>query len=333
MRHAGGKLIPDLQTGPNIGISVIVDPFDNIIASGMYIGTPSINGSKLPVGGPNEDTYLIKFDSKGNVIWAKAITGSYMSTAYEMDVDEEGNIYITGYFGHHNLSGSVTFDNTILESFGGRDIFVAKYYSDGRLAWARQAGSKNLNGRDFGLSISTDVKGNSIVTGFFEGTAQFDSFSITSEGHRDLFIAKYTSNGKVLWVKQAGGSNQNDHGNSIVQDKYGNFYLAGKFSGAAKFDKTTLNSNGKEDFFIAKYDSKGILLWIRQLGGDSDELDSDNANSIAINDNNELVVVGFFSGTMRIGNQILTSSGREDIFILRLDAEGNLLEIKKIFYT
>ncbi len=329
--HSGGDMIPNIQTGGNIGRAVAIDPTGNIIAAGDYIGSPQLGTYQLPVGGPNEDTYLAKYSPDGEVLWAKAITGKYMVSAFDVTTDDDGNIFVIGYFGHHNLGGKVFLDSLTLETFGGRDIFVAKYSNDGQLLWADHAGSAGTgpNGYDYGLDVAADNKGGCTVTGRFQGEARFGNINVHAVGKRDVFNAKYAEDGSVLWVASAGGEHD-DQGTTVIVDNELNHYCAGFFQGKAKFERQELTSLGESDIFISKYNNEGKLLWLRQMGGDGNDWNSESASEMSINSLGQIVLTGYFSGKMKIGGQVLDSQGREDIFLVFFDKNGNLLESKQL---
>lgn len=329
--HNGGNMTPDKQTGDNLGVTVATDNVDNIITAGIYIGSPKMGNQRLPEGGPNDDIYIAKYSPDGTLTWVKTITSDYQLMIRDLAVDKQNDFYITGRFGHHNLSGNAYFDEDTLSSSGGQDIFIAKYTSEGKLVWTAKAGSKQLNGHDGGNCLAIDDQGNVILTGFFESVAQFGDKRIKSKGQRDFFLAKYDPSGKVIWAKSFGGS-ENDSGNRLCLDKKGNIYCTGKFSGTAQFDQFSLKSNGSEDMVILKCDPDGNIQWIRQAGGNSIEKSSDNVSGITIN-NNKLVITGFFSGIIQFGNQTLNSVGREDIFVLFLDTQGHILEARRTNYV
>ena len=92
----------------------------------------------LPIGGANEEMFLVKYDPNGNLVWAKAATGSFSVSGFAVATDNSGNIFVTGSFGHHNFGGNVTFGTTTLTSVGGGDVFVAKYDPSGNVLWAKR---------------------------------------------------------------------------------------------------------------------------------------------------------------------------------------------------
>ncbi len=113
--------------------------------------------------------------------------------------------------------------------------------------WAKRIGG---TGSDEGHGIRVDGSGNSYVTGFFQGSANFDNITLNSSGATDIFIAKYKPAGNVVWAKKAGGT-ASDVGHDVEIDGSGNSYIIGAFQGVANFDNITLIASGATDMFIA----------------------------------------------------------------------------------
>ena len=73
--------------------------------------------------------------------------------------------------------------------------------------WVKQIGTSGLNR---GYSLKTDKLGNIYVTGSFQGTVQFGGVNVTSKGGSDIFIAKYSNSGNLIWIKTPGGTGYDD---------------------------------------------------------------------------------------------------------------------------
>jgi hypothetical protein len=248
--------------------------------------------------------------------WAKQAGGEVNEWSNGIDTDSNGNSYITGYF-----KGTASFGSTILTCSGDSDIFVAKLDTYGNYLWVKQAGGTSI---DWGYGIATDSSGNSYVTGCFGGTAAFGNTILTSSGYVDIFIAKLDTNGNWLWTKKAGGTSY-DYGCSIAADSRGNSYVTGYFSDIANFGTNTLASKGCFDIFVAKLDTHGNWLWIKQAGGTN----LDYGNGIATDNNGNSYVTGWFYDTATFGSTTLTGTGDADIFVSKLDNDGNWLWAKQ----
>jgi len=220
-------------------------------------------------------------------------------------------VYVTGAY-----TGTATFGTQTLTSSGGDDIFIARLSSSGGWGWVRSAGGTNTD-RGYGIAVSGD---NSIcVTGSFVGTATFGTSQLISYGGTDVFIVRLNSNG--VWdthPQQCGGSGT-DISYGIDSDSSGNFYVTGTFNGTATFGAFTLTSNGNEDIFVVKLGIAGNCLWAKQAGGTS----NDNGYGIASGRNGSCYITGPFTGTATFGATQLSSNGGSDIYIARLDSDGN----------
>ncbi|MCK4654241.1 MAG: SBBP repeat-containing protein, partial [Candidatus Cloacimonetes bacterium] len=185
--------------------------------------------------------------------------------------------------------------------------------------WATQAGGSG--GDDEGYSITLDDAGNSIVTGYFEGTATFGSYSLTSSGYSDIFVAKMDASGNWLWASQAGSTNDDDQGRGITIDDEGNNYVTGYFCGIATFGSHSLTSTGESNIFMAKIDANGNWLWANRAGGNTDNY----GRSIVVDDAGNTYTIGDFEGTATFGPYTLYSNQYSDIFVSKIDTDGNWL--------
>jgi len=296
--------------------SIAVDDIGNSYVTGYFGGSATFGTTTLTSSGGYE-IFVAKLDNNGNWLWAKQSGGTNSVVGNSIAVDSIRNSYVTGYFW-----GSATFGTTTLTSSGYEDIFIAKLDINGNWLWAKKAGGTYW---DYGYSITVDANGNSYVTGIFYGNATFGTTILTSSGYYDIFVAKLDSNGNWLWAKKAGGIDM-DYGYGIAVDANGNSYVTGCFWDSATFGTTTFTSSGGYDIFVAKLDSSGNWLWVKQAGGTS----GDDGHNITVDDNGNSYVTGYYySGIATFGTTTLTSSGYEDIFVAKLDSNGNWLWAKQ----
>jgi hypothetical protein len=206
--------------------------------------------------------------------------------------------------------------------------------SEGEFVWVRGMGGSSF---DRGYSITLDGSGNQYITGRFEGTVDFDpglgTTNLTSAGSYDIFILKLDSNGNFIWVKSVGGTG-GDQGLSIVLDGSDNLYITGWFADTADFDSgagtSNLTSVGGTDVYLLKLDSSGNYVWAKSFGGTSD----DYGHSIVLDGSGNQYITGKFKNTTDFdpgaGTSNLTSVGSEDIFILKLDTNGDFVWAKNV---
>jgi hypothetical protein len=261
--------------------------------------------------------------------WAESPEGgNNYSSGNSVTVDSFGNSYMTGSFSTQKLVfGNDTLFNTD-NSGNTKDVFIVKYDLDGNIVWAKNVGG---NYHDFGNSITTDGSGNIYITGSFGSpTIVFGSYTLTSLGNFDVYIAKYDANGNVIWATRAGGTSQ-DESNSIALDSFGNVYIAGYFRNTPiTFGAYTLTNNGYADMFVAKYSSAGNAVWAKSNGGGYFD---DQASSVTTDVyGNIYVAIGFLSNFISVGTNTLTNaySGYNDIALVKYDSNGNPIWAKRI---
>ena len=331
-------------TGPDYvfssGISVSTD--GTAVVTGYFRGATATfspggdNETTLTSAGSN-DIFVAKYNSDGSLAWAKRTGGSHSDIGSGISVGMDGTAVVIGYFQETATFGPGEANETVLISAAAYDIFIAKYNSDGSLAWARRAGGSDI-GIGSGISVGTD--GTAVVTGHFEGTATFgpgeaNETTLTSAEGYDIFVAKYNSDGSLAWAKRAGGSNH-DYSRGISIGSDGTAVVTGDFWGTATFgpgeDKETTLTSARDDWvlFVAKYNSDGSLAWVKRADG----LSTTAGRAISVGTNGTALVTGNFRLTATFGlgennETTLTSADSNDIFVAKYNSDGSLAWAKR----
>jgi len=175
-----------------------------------------------------------------------------------------------------------------------------------------------------GYSIAVDASGSSYTTGYFQGTMTVGNTTLTSAGSADIFMIKLDPDGNPVWAQSFGGGNVDaGYGIGIAVDASNSSYTTGYFGGTMTVGNTTLTSAGSGDIFMIKLDPDGNPLWAQSFGGTN--FDRGYGFAIAVDASNSSYTTGYFEGTMTVGNTTLTSAGSDDIFMIKLDPDGNPL--------
>lgn len=303
------------------GNSIFTDAAGNIYATGSFDGGSITFGTTTLTSAGDYDIYIVKYSADGNVLWAKSAGGSGLDDSYGICTDDNGNIFITGFFSSENINfGSTTLFNPNSD-FGYDSFFIAKYDSNGNPLWAKTAdGLGNIDGN----SIALDNNGNIVITGFFDSNdATFEPITLinTKALFSDIFIVKYNTDGNVVWAKSA-GSNYYDNSSGISIDNNGDIFVTGYFSGTViNFDSVALTNSGGEDVFVAKFDADGNIIWANSAIG----TDDDNGIGISSDNDGNVFLTGFFaSETISFGAITLTGNGYDNIFVVKYDAAGSV---------
>lgn len=312
-------------TSSDNATSLAVDASGNVYLTGYYQGTVDFNpgaGVTNLISAGATDIFIAKYDAGGNYIYAKSIGGTNADFCNSLAIDVGGSVYITGRFaGTADFNPGAGVAN--LTSAGGNDIFVAKYDASGSYVYAKRIGGTL---EDYGNSLAVDASGNVYITGYFQGTVDFDPgagvANITGAGGNDIFIAKYDGSGNYVYAKTM-GSTGNDNGNSLAVDGSGNVYVTGAFQGTADFDPeagvVNLTSAGGNDIFVAKYDGNGNYIYAKRIGG----VTNDNGNSITLNGLGNIYLTGDFRGIVDFdpnsGVQQQTAWNSSDIYLVKFN--------------
>lgn len=192
------------------------------------------------------------------------------------------------------------------------------------------------------LAVTKDPSGNTLITGSFTGSMTFYDKNFNSFGAKDIFTAKYTAKGNLLWAKQAGGSND-DESFAVTCDKNGNVYLTGYFSGFFNIDNIALDATESEkNCFVIKYDKDGFIQWGMRSFGVADKY----GKAITTDQEGNVLFTGVFTKEMIFETEdpneqcevhsedekegkVLKSKSPSNIFIAKTNANGELLWLQQ----
>jgi Beta-propeller repeat len=243
-------------------------------------------------------------------LWSKSFGNTSSDYPYAATVDQNGNVYITGYFYY-----SINFGGTTLTANGSSaEIFVASFSPAGKHRWSKSFGNTSS---DYGYGIATDPNGNVYVTGYFYTSINFGGSTLTSNGSGDIFVASFDSTGKHRWSKNFGNTSS-DYGYDVATDSAGNVYVSGYFYNSINFGGTTISSKGSGDAFLASFDSSGKHRWSKGFGGTS----SDYGYGVATDGSGNVYMTGYFYNTINFGGSNLTSAGSYDMYVASFTPAG-----------
>jgi len=245
--------------------------------------------------------------------WAVSAGGGKHDKTRGITADAKGCAHITGEF-----SGESKFGAQTITSAGDMDFFVAKLDPDGKILWVRTGGGTKT---DRGYGVAVDAAGNVYATGHCQSDdAAFDGRKVTLVGGYDIFLAKYDSEGKLLWVKTSGGAGY-DYGHGAAVDADGNCLIAGGAAGEVTFDQIKLPNENGGHMFGAKYSPDGKVLWARVAEGKG----SGSAHGIAVDGKGNAYLGGMAGGTQTIGGKKLSAPGSQDLAVVKLNPTGEVV--------
>ena len=186
--------------------------------------------------------------------------------------------------------------------------------------WSQSLGTDPGLFRNSTLGLASDPQDNIIVTGFMASPINFGGGTLDHLSG-NTFIAKYSSSSLHVWSRNYGTSSAPrgivNLGSSTA--------VAGVFTASANFGLTTFNTAGGSDIFIATYDSNGTHLWSKKFGGTGEDL----VSAISKDNSGNIIILGNFSTSIDFGTGTLTTSGKRDLFLAKLNSTGAILWAKR----
>lgn len=180
-------------TGSEAPAAIATDSRNGVYVLGQFTGSINVNGQVLNSAG-GSDIYIVKYDTTGNLQWAKGFGGTANEEAKDIKTDRSGNLVLSG-----NFEGSVMFGSTLLTTTGASDVCIVKLQPDGTVLWAKQfTGSL----ADYGGALICDEQRNIYTTGIYlSNNFDIQGSSFTAPKTSNVFYCKLDSNGNKIWAK------------------------------------------------------------------------------------------------------------------------------------
>ncbi|MHA1655540.1 MAG: SBBP repeat-containing protein, partial [Candidatus Heimdallarchaeota archaeon] len=236
----------------------------------------------------------------------------------------DGSFYITGQTTSNDFPLT---ENAFDSRFNGNtEAFLAKFAADGSLLWSTYLGGSDW---ELGVSVAVAADDSCYVTG---NTNSFDfptknAYSNNCSGNDDVFLAKFATDGSLLWSTYLGGNNL-DNALSITVAADGSCYVGGETE--SHDFPTTTNAFGRVfvggyfDAFVTKFSTDGDLLWSTYLGGTY----NDGGWSVSLAGDGSCYVTGWtasFDFPTSPQAYDRTLNGDWDVFLTKFSADGAFL--------
>ena len=267
--------------------------YDNSFGSGKVIGgyIYAVGRSQSSLG--NDDPWLVKLDTDGNIEWQRSYGQSGQSTSdswYGVDVDSSGNVYTAGRY---------------KEGSSYSQAILAKWNSSGTLQWHRRFKSPT-NIYTSGYDVAVDTSGNPYMVG--NGYCSPYTNRSTSG-----FIIKFNSSGSYQWGKYYENVG-NDKYATISIDSSNRIFVGGIWQ---------TDGYGKNALLL-RYNTSGNLVWRR---GFNANLNGGSGNSGGLSRPTEITgLAPDNSGNVYIGGRHDTKIYPSNpILVAKVDSNGNLI--------
>lgn len=214
--------------------AISTDVAGNCYITGFFTGNATFFRTNLSSTGYfDSDVLMLKYNPSGVLVWAKKVGGVGNDVGKSITVQKNGTLFVCGTF-----QGTKAFGEGVLDKSSLNNGFAARFESNGKMSWVRATYNESVSEYN---SISSDGEGNSYVAGSFRNDVTIDAQELTSAGGKDICLVKYDPMGKLMWVLQAGGPDD-DMATAISSDAAGGVFAGGQFTDGARIG--TLRAQG-----------------------------------------------------------------------------------------
>lgn len=271
------------------------------------------------IGG--QDVFVAKFGRLGGCEWLKMGGGTGNDFGNEVAISNNGLVGIAA-----NTTGNQRYPGFRVQGGGGADVTFLVFSKGGTFQWGASIGG---TGEAQGRGITFDASNNVLVTGQFtgqaiiSGTGSSPSVTLNSAGNRDIYLAKFSPTGTLLWAKRFGSAGL-DYARGIGADG-DDFYVSGVHAGNLPLSNTlTLtNTSGTTDLFVSRFNSDGTPYWAKSFPGPGDE----EGSELEVDNGGNVYFAGAYERSITMQG-LPASGGLKDLVIAKLDPDGTLLWAK-----
>ena len=255
------------------------------------------------------DNWILRLDGSGNILWERSFGFSGHDHSYDVIQTDDGGFFFAGFLDVTQSNGEGNFGKgSGLTRHGVGEFWGTKLDANGNLQWRRYFGGTN-NDRAHGVVQADD--GGYVMAGFSES----DDFDISNtKGSYDFWVVKVDKNGSMLWESSFGGTGI-EIAYDITKTQDGGYAIVGN---TFSTDTDISKNNGESDLWLIKIDDGGNLLWEKTFGGSGFEA----GNGLYTTAAEGFVIAGNSKST---DGDTTENNGENDLWVLKTDAEGNLL--------
>ena len=272
-----------------------------VVAAGYFEGVVDFGDGDGDVTASAADAVVVKYaGADGAPLWATAFGGSDNDYVWDVAIAAGDAVAVAGTFAFQvDFGCEVITDNGLADAF----VMVLDGQS-GACSWVRRIGSGQV---DQAFAVAADSSGDVVVAGTFQGTADFGGVELTAGGSPSMFVARYDSDGALVWAKRFGGSGPEVPW-AVEFDAAGNILFTGSFSGDISFGGVDLIGEPAGDMFVVKLSGDGSHLWSKRFTGQGEQV----GYAVTSSPSAGVIVAGEFEESILVGREALSADGDSD---------------------
>jgi hypothetical protein len=308
--------------GEERGFGITSDANNNVYVIGTAAGNfLATSGAHQTIVSGTYDAIVSKFNSNGVQQWGTYYGGTSQETGRGIQVDANGNIYVTGNSSSNDGISTTGAHQTIRG--GSNDAYLAKFTNAGVLVWGTYYGGSSID-NSFSVSLVNGflyIAGETLSTTNISTTGAYQT-AFGGGSVSDGFIAKFDTNGVRQWGTYFGGAG-NDNIWSVSANNSGVVFTGytETTTGFGIGSPHQSSYGGSRDAFVAKLTAAGAIVWSTYYGGTS----PDEGRGITMDASGNVYVVGNSQSSSLIaseGSYQETKGLGMDAFIVKFNSDG-----------
>lgn len=245
--------------------------------------------------------------------------GSGSDYSVRVALDSQGSVYLSGHFDSPKIDFG---DNVSLPSNGRYTMYLTKLTSEGQALWARPFYAEGANNNE-PLGLAVGPSGDIYVAGNFTNGLQIERQILQARGLSDIFVARLTATGDLVWAVSLGGA-EVDSAISLAVAPNGDAVIVGE-TRSKDINGQAIVSLGNKEVFLARVDATGKLLWVKTSGGNGD----DSGRHVRCDAQGNAYLTGVTApGISTFGSFTTQGRGTTTAFLAKVSPQGDFLWVQ-----
>ena len=297
-------------------VDVAVDGECNVVVIGFFAGNIDFGSGTMSWVGSLPDLFLAKFDPSGSPLWSKAFDQVSQAPQPSLAIDPATSTILLAA----TAENAIDFGGGTMPAGGQRDVVIAKFDGAGNHLFSKRFGDAELQHT---YAAVVDGVGNLAITGQFEGTIDFGGGTMTSQGERASFVARFGPMGNHLASWSIVGDQHSLM--SLSRADADQVLLGGILSGPGTLDfGGGQEVSGHADACVVRYGPTGMPIFSAIYGDSGPDIQS--IRGTTVDSAHDIVLAGVFHGGIDFGGGPLTTTNEPWApFVAKLSPAGSPL--------
>jgi hypothetical protein len=239
-------------------LALALDTTGHLLVAAHLRGSVDVGTGPLTSAG-SADVLVARLEPGGQALWARRFGDAGLQSVNGLAAHPEGGAVVVGGF-----TETLDFGGRPLFNPADLDVFLARLDAEGRTRWSQRFGDVSEQSAQ---AVAVDPEGHPVIAGNFHGTLDFGQGPLVSAGLGDVFLARFTPEGRLLWSRRFGNAGE-QYAHGLAVHRGGSIAFSGISEGGIDLGHGPLATASPMGAFVALFDAEGRPRWSRHLGGE-----------------------------------------------------------------